>query len=362
MTSASLSVLSMTELSPHTCRDCENICFIGRPWRGVDGDLNTPVCKGMMEAMLYHVMSKPGISESSLLQHYQGVLQPVAVLELLQVRGLQTRYWGWKGTAAPGPVPPGPPRCPASAPASSQQGSGSPSSLLPHTLPPHPCPRHAPAETAVFPGSHSCHLLRSTRSHSLRSPLTAAGKAGTMCPLLPRAAASIPAGDCPVSWLLDRSGNFLSFQQGRPNTLCLWTATTTQPLVHLSCSKRGTLEAAGYTVLSTVTRPAPAVPKSVPQTLKTLSLNTSVSTTLAAVSLLCPQGLESLGCIQKRILSKPTTVSLFSKPVAANPRSEAPASHLRDSTAVFYEPTLDCTIRLGCVFPPKVNWNKWIHL
>lgn len=138
-------------------RDCENICFIGRPWRGVDGDLNTPVCKGMMEAMLYHVMSKPGISESSLLQHYQGVLQPVAVLELLQ-------------------------------------------------------------------------------------------------------------------------------------------------------------------------------------------------------------GLESLGCIQKRILSKPTTVSLFSKPVAANPRSEAPASHLRDSTAVFYEPTLDCTIRLGCVFPPKVNWNKWIHL
>nr|XP_027804403.2 general transcription factor 3C polypeptide 1 isoform X1 [Marmota flaviventris] len=65
-------------------RNCENICFVGRPWRGVDGRLNTAVCKGMMEAVLYHVMSRPGAPESCLLQHYQGVLQPVAVLELLQ--------------------------------------------------------------------------------------------------------------------------------------------------------------------------------------------------------------------------------------------------------------------------------------
>ncbi|KAM6166644.1 general transcription factor 3C polypeptide 1 isoform 2-T2 [Erethizon dorsatum] len=137
-------------------RDCENICFIGRPWRGVDGHLNMPVCKGMMEAMLYHIMSKPGVSESSLLQHYQGVLQPVAVLELLQ-------------------------------------------------------------------------------------------------------------------------------------------------------------------------------------------------------------GLESLGCIRKRVLRKPTTVSLFSEPVAAKPGAEVSLG-LSDSTTAFYEPTLDCTIRLGRVFPPKVNWNKWIHL
>lgn len=68
-------------------RDPENICFIGRPWRIVDGRLNTPVCKGMMEAVLYQVMTRPGIPESCLLQHYQGVLQPLAVLELLQVRG-----------------------------------------------------------------------------------------------------------------------------------------------------------------------------------------------------------------------------------------------------------------------------------
>uniref|UniRef100_A0A8C3ISL5 Ral transcription factor IIIC subunit 1 n=1 Tax=Chrysemys picta bellii TaxID=8478 RepID=A0A8C3ISL5_CHRPI len=75
----------------HTARDtalnmsaCENVCFIGRPWRIVDGNLNKPVCKGMMEAVLYHIMTKPGITENTLLQHYVGVLQPVSVLEILQ--------------------------------------------------------------------------------------------------------------------------------------------------------------------------------------------------------------------------------------------------------------------------------------
>ncbi|NXN20580.1 TF3C1 factor, partial [Nycticryphes semicollaris] len=67
---------------------CENVCFIGRPWRIVDGNLNKPVCKGMMEAVLYHIMTKPGVTEGTLLQHYTGVLQPVAVLEILQ--GLET--------------------------------------------------------------------------------------------------------------------------------------------------------------------------------------------------------------------------------------------------------------------------------
>uniref|UniRef100_A0A2R8ZQN7 Ral transcription factor IIIC subunit 1 n=1 Tax=Pan paniscus TaxID=9597 RepID=A0A2R8ZQN7_PANPA len=135
-------------------RDCESVCFIGRPWRVVDGHLNLPVCKGMMEAMLYHIMTRPGIPESSLLRHYQGVLQPVAVLELLQ-------------------------------------------------------------------------------------------------------------------------------------------------------------------------------------------------------------GLESLGCIRKRWLRKPRPVSLFSTPVVEE--VEVPSS-LDESPMAFYEPTLDCTLRLGRVFPHEVNWNKWIHL
>ncbi|NXI56567.1 TF3C1 factor, partial [Chloroceryle aenea] len=80
---------SMTEVSQaDRDRACENVCFIGRPWRIVDGNLNKPVCKGMMEAVLYHIMTKPGITEDVLLQHYVGVLQPVAVLEILQ--GLET--------------------------------------------------------------------------------------------------------------------------------------------------------------------------------------------------------------------------------------------------------------------------------
>uniref|UniRef100_A0A8C9DDC2 Ral transcription factor IIIC subunit 1 n=1 Tax=Prolemur simus TaxID=1328070 RepID=A0A8C9DDC2_PROSS len=135
-------------------RDCESVCFIGRPWRVVDGHLNMPVCKGMMEAMLYHIMTRPGVPESCLLRHYQGVLQPVAVLELLQ-------------------------------------------------------------------------------------------------------------------------------------------------------------------------------------------------------------GLESLGCIRRRLLRKPKPVSLFSKPEVEEP--EAPCSPGENPTA-FYEPTLDCALRLGRVFPHEVNWNKWIHL
>ncbi|XP_067407291.1 general transcription factor 3C polypeptide 1 isoform X2 [Emydura macquarii macquarii] len=76
---------SMTNLSQAVReRACENVCFIGRPWRIVDGNLNKPVCKGMMEAVLYHIMTKPGITENTLLQHYLGVLQPVSVLGILQ--------------------------------------------------------------------------------------------------------------------------------------------------------------------------------------------------------------------------------------------------------------------------------------
>ncbi|KAM9096261.1 general transcription factor 3C polypeptide 1 isoform X3 [Sarcophilus harrisii] len=135
-------------------KECENVCFIGRPWRIVDGHLNKPVCKGMMEAVLYHIMTKPGIPENTLLQHYQGVLQPIAVLEILQ-------------------------------------------------------------------------------------------------------------------------------------------------------------------------------------------------------------GLEALGCIRKFFLKKPPGVSLFSKPVI---EEEVIAPGLSERPTVFYEPTIDCTLRMGRVFPQEVNWNKWVQM
>nr|XP_015215327.1 PREDICTED: general transcription factor 3C polypeptide 1 isoform X2 [Lepisosteus oculatus] len=60
------------------------VSFVSRPWRVVDGTLNRPVCKGMLEALLFHVMSRPGVPEGVLIEHYSGVLQPVVFLELLQ--------------------------------------------------------------------------------------------------------------------------------------------------------------------------------------------------------------------------------------------------------------------------------------
>uniref|UniRef100_A0A8C9TYB3 Ral transcription factor IIIC subunit 1 n=1 Tax=Scleropages formosus TaxID=113540 RepID=A0A8C9TYB3_SCLFO len=62
----------------------DSVSFVSRPWRIVDGSLNKPVCKGMLEALLFHIMTKPGIPEPMLMEHYRGVLQPVVLLDLLQ--------------------------------------------------------------------------------------------------------------------------------------------------------------------------------------------------------------------------------------------------------------------------------------
>nr|XP_014348197.1 PREDICTED: general transcription factor 3C polypeptide 1 [Latimeria chalumnae] len=62
----------------------KEVWFVGRPWRIVDGSLNKPVCKGMLEALLYHIMTKPGITKEGIVQYYSNVLQPLTVLELLQ--------------------------------------------------------------------------------------------------------------------------------------------------------------------------------------------------------------------------------------------------------------------------------------
>ncbi|KAF4075560.1 hypothetical protein AMELA_G00235700 [Ameiurus melas] len=59
--------------------------FVARPWRAVDGSVNRPVCKGMLEALLLHIMTHPGVPEPTLLQHYTGVLQPMVILDLLKV-------------------------------------------------------------------------------------------------------------------------------------------------------------------------------------------------------------------------------------------------------------------------------------
>ncbi|XP_077461274.1 general transcription factor 3C polypeptide 1 [Stigmatopora argus] len=62
----------------------DRVSFISRPWRLVDGTLNRQVCKGMLEGVLHHIMSRPGIPQWKLLSHYQDVLQPVVILDLVQ--------------------------------------------------------------------------------------------------------------------------------------------------------------------------------------------------------------------------------------------------------------------------------------
>lgn len=58
----------------------------------VDGNLNRQVCKGMLEALLYHIMSRPGLTQQTLVEHYTDVLQPMAVLDLVQVNGNTLTY------------------------------------------------------------------------------------------------------------------------------------------------------------------------------------------------------------------------------------------------------------------------------
>ncbi|KAM4751478.1 general transcription factor 3C polypeptide 1 [Anableps anableps] len=62
----------------------ENLSFISRPWRFIDGKVNRPVCKGILEAVLYHIMSQPGLTQQALLEHYKDALQPVTVLDIVQ--------------------------------------------------------------------------------------------------------------------------------------------------------------------------------------------------------------------------------------------------------------------------------------
>uniref|UniRef100_A0A667WLB0 Ral transcription factor IIIC subunit 1 n=1 Tax=Myripristis murdjan TaxID=586833 RepID=A0A667WLB0_9TELE len=79
-TSLHLFLCLSSTFHPHR----HTVSFISRPWRMVDGQLNRPVCKGMLEGVLYHIMSRPGLTQQTLVEHYKNVLQPVVVLDLVQ--------------------------------------------------------------------------------------------------------------------------------------------------------------------------------------------------------------------------------------------------------------------------------------
>lgn len=58
----------------------------------VDGSVNRPVCKGMLEAVLYNIMSRPGLTQRTLVETYKDVLQPMALLDLVQVNTNPLNY------------------------------------------------------------------------------------------------------------------------------------------------------------------------------------------------------------------------------------------------------------------------------
>lgn len=60
----------------------------------VDSSVNRPVCKGMLEGVLCHIMSRPGITQQTLMEHFEAVLQPMAVLDLVQVNVNTPTYIG----------------------------------------------------------------------------------------------------------------------------------------------------------------------------------------------------------------------------------------------------------------------------
>lgn len=75
----------------------------------------------------------------------------------------------------------------------------------------------------------------------------------------------------------------------------------------------------------------------------------------------CCQVLIDLGCVRKRFTVQPPKPSLFSKPGVPQVKGQAEVS-LRDAGTAFYEPTVDCILRLARVFPHELNWNKWVQL
>ncbi|KAM6972435.1 general transcription factor 3C polypeptide 1 [Aplochiton taeniatus] len=80
-----------------------NVSFVSRPWRIVDGSLNRPVCKGMLESILYHIMTRPGLTQQALVEHYRDALQPLVVMDL--VKALIEMGCVKRKTVANGPKP-----------------------------------------------------------------------------------------------------------------------------------------------------------------------------------------------------------------------------------------------------------------
>ncbi len=63
----------------------KTVCLIPRPWRYIDGLLNRPVLKQMLETIILHLKAFPNSTFESLSSHFSPILQPIMTLELIEM-------------------------------------------------------------------------------------------------------------------------------------------------------------------------------------------------------------------------------------------------------------------------------------
>lgn len=61
------------------------VCLIPRPWRYIDGLLNRPVLKKMLETIILYLKTYPNSTVEKMSSHFSPVLQPIMTLELLEM-------------------------------------------------------------------------------------------------------------------------------------------------------------------------------------------------------------------------------------------------------------------------------------
>ena len=71
--------------APISFRSVERVNILPRPWVKPDGEVNKTALCSMMESVLMYLMSKPGATFAALVSKYKAVLQPVVVLDILEV-------------------------------------------------------------------------------------------------------------------------------------------------------------------------------------------------------------------------------------------------------------------------------------
>merc|ERR1712142_119502 len=74
----------------------ERVRIIIRPWKAIDGTVNKPTLRTMLQSLLTHLMTKPGVTFEDVCKKYSPIIQAVPLLELLEmleeIGCIETRY------------------------------------------------------------------------------------------------------------------------------------------------------------------------------------------------------------------------------------------------------------------------------